>query len=87
MKQDIISALKAMGENAAFLLKEFFLIVFRVSLALAIFSIVVFIIVNYFLAMLGLAAIGFLVAWFYVEYQNAKSIREYEELIKQNETN
>ena len=84
MKQDIIAALKAMGENAVFLLKEFFLIVFRVALALTIFSVVVFIIVNYFLAMLGIAAIGVIITWFYVEYQNAKSIREYEEL-KHNE--
>ena len=84
MKQDIIAALKAMGENAVFLLKEFFLIVFRVSLALAIFSVVVFIFVNYFLAMLGIAAIGVIITWFYVEYINAKSIREYEEL-KHNE--
>lgn len=85
MKQDVIAALKAMYENATYLLKEFFLIVFRVALALFIFSVVIFAIVKFFWFVIGFAALGVIIAWFYVEYQNAKSIREYEELIKQNE--
>jgi len=84
MKQDITTALKEMSNGIILFGKEAFLVIFRVTLALAIFSVAVYLITHFFWFILGIAFVGFFITWFYVEYQNAKSIREYEEL-KHNE--
>ena len=85
MKQDITAALKEMSHGLIWFSKEAFLLIYRVTLALAIFCVAVYLITHFFWFILGIAAIGFFVTWFYVEYKDAKSIREYEELIKSNE--
>jgi ABC-type bacteriocin/lantibiotic exporter with double-glycine peptidase domain len=85
MKQDVTTALKSMLENAMWFGKEIAIIIFRVALALAIIGVIIYALIHFIWIIAGISVVGVLISWFYVEYSNAKSIREYEELLKKNE--
>jgi predicted DNA-binding transcriptional regulator len=85
--KDVLTALKEMGRTLSYFGKEAFWLFVRLSLGVSILALFVFIVVNYFWGLLAGVVIGGLIGWFYIEYQNAKTIREYEEMIHPKDSN
>ena len=78
--KDVLTALGEMGRTLSYFGKEAFWLFVRLSLGVAALALMIFIVANYFWGLLTGVVIGGLLGWFYIEYQNAKTIREYEEM-------
>lgn len=80
--KDVITALKAMGRTLSYFGKEAFWLAIRLTLGVAVLAVLIYIIAHYFWGLLAAVVIIGIAGWFYIEYTTAKTIREYEEMIK-----
>lgn len=81
-KQDVKTAFREIATVISVIVIQGIKVVGYVVAAFVVFSIVGYLMFNWFLLMFTLFGIAAFCFWFYIEMQTAKSIREYEEMIK-----
>jgi zinc transporter ZupT len=82
MNVDILNALGSMRRGIFNFVKMIVQAVLFTGIAATIIAVVGFLVVKHFLIFLGLVFVLALGFWFWVEYNRARDIREYEELVK-----
>jgi len=78
--KDVITALRTMGETISYFGKIVLTLALHFLIGLTVAAVLVFLIAKFFWYVMGAIALGMIIGWFYMEYNTAKAIREYEEL-------